>query len=93
MKHIIEISRDRLKPSDEYRASELNNRNPLLRWKEWVGERQIQQERIKRLSNIILKVYQVFKIRLEDIYTSLLILDSETSPEEQVQELLNKMDM
>ena len=55
-----------------------------------VRERQIQQERIK---NIILKVYQVFKIRLEDIYTSLLILDSETSPEEQVQELLNKMDM
>ena len=34
MKHIIEISRDRLKASDEYRASELNNRNPLSLWKD-----------------------------------------------------------
>ena len=72
MKHIIEISRDRLKPSDEYRASELNNRNPLLLWKaikklhttkmtgDIVGERQIQRERIKKIKQYNTESFKSF---------------------------------
>ena len=103
-KHLSETSKDKVKSHADYNAAIEDNRNPHLLWKtvrtvhtiqatgDPVGERNLQRLKLQKMRQSNTESLISFKVRMEEIYTSLQNLEHPVGEEEQVQEFLNRMD-
>jgi predicted translin family RNA/ssDNA-binding protein len=103
-KHLSETSKDKVKSHADYDAAVTDNRNPHLLWKtvrtvhtiqatgDPIGERNLQRLKLQKMRQSNTESLISFKVRMEEIYTSLQNLEHPVEAEEQVQEFLNRMD-